>query len=165
MPRGNYSAREKLLRMLALVGIFALVIWAFWEHTGQTMRKIQQQQAVYDATDSLSKKQLSFVRGFASNLKSEYGLEFRMQVSNEPVEEPRLDSKTVFLGVDPASKQVVVRFPPLLSKSLGPDFLQALKTNHLASLFDDGGDWREGITYMLAAVWERLAEISGENNG
>ncbi len=165
MPKGDYSPKEKVLRGLALVGIFGLVIWAFWEHTGQTMRKIKDTQAVFDATGSMDKKQLAFVRGFARSLKAEYGLEFRMQVKNEPVVEPKLDAKTVFLGIDPAGQQVVVKFPPLLSNSLGADFLKRLQTDYLSTLFADGADWREGITFALAVVWERLTEIHGGKNG
>lgn len=166
MPKaGEYTPKEKIFRALALVGVFALVIWAFWEHTGRTLRQIKDSQAISDTTGSLDKKQLAFVRGFARSLEAEFGLEFRLQVRDEPVEDPELNGKTVFFGIDPAAKQVVVRFPPLLSNALGKDFLEQLQNNHLSTLFDEGNDWREGITFALAAIWERLSEMQGRSNG
>ena len=156
------SGLERFIRIVALFAIFAAVIWAFWENNQRVISEIERKQDVADTGGYLSDEQLSFVKGFRDALHSRYGISFRLRVVEGPVPRPESDQKTLYVGLSPASEEIVLRLPPLLGSALGEEFLDDLRANHLNDFWQDE-EWQSGLVLLLAAIWERLEEISGKD--
>ncbi|WP_285907482.1 hypothetical protein [Pseudodesulfovibrio pelocollis] len=158
------SPREKLIRTLALVLIFALVAWAFIKNNERVLDTLHRQGTVYDETGVLSEEQRKFIVSFTRALKEEFGMNCRVQVFGGDFVVPELDAKTMYMGLAPAIGAVELRFPPMMSRALGPEFIESLKTEHLLpSLATD--DWPMEIQMVLAAIYEKLTQLEGDTPG
>lgn len=160
----RYSPLEKLIRFMALIAIFGVVIWAFWKNNERTLDELEARRAISGAKDVLSQEQYQFVRGFASSLKERYGLEFKLRITPEPVQQPELDPKTVFIGISPENEQVVVEFPPLLARALGDDYLNQLRDEYFRDFWQQN-EWKNALVMALASIWERLTQMDGGGDG
>jgi hypothetical protein len=163
LPSGReFSPLERLVRTLALFGVFALVIWAFWKNTDRTITRLEQEQTVYDPADTLSSETRDYVAGFSSSLKDRYGMEFRLQVVLQDLGEPEPDAKTLFLGLALEKETARFRFPPMMARALGEDFTSHLANEHFDQYWANG-NWEGGLAVALAKIWDRLDRLEQEN--
>lgn len=162
LPDGErFSSGERLVRLLALMLVFAAVVWAFWKQNERIISRMEERQSVADLGGYLNDEQRSFVKGFRDALKSRYGMEFHLRiVDDRPLDLPESDAKTMVMGLAPQRGELVLRLPPLLSSALGQEFLADLRANHLDTFWDDP-DWQPRLLLVLAAIWERLDTIHG----
>lgn len=136
LVRAN-SSGEFFLRAMLLVAVFVVVAAAFWFQTEYSFKEIRSRGTVYDQTETLTAAQKTALREFASALRETHGLKLRVQVRNTPVVLPaKLDTKTVFIGINPYTRQVLVEFPPLLRKALGADYMYHLQNEYFIPYFE-----------------------------
>lgn len=155
---------EHFLRIMLLITVFVGIGWLYTKHFDATIKEIESRGAVYDETGTLTKEQKQVFRGFVSEFKDEFGLELKLTATKESIIVPPMDSKTMFFGVNPERRQVVVEFPPLVEKALGKDFVHGLITEHFPHSFDEN-NWPRGLAEALQMTWERLITIeSGETS-
>ena len=81
--------------------------------------------------------------------------------SDGEITPPKLDERTLFIGLSPAQKQVVIIWPPLLAGALGADFTRYLAEEHFTPYFE-GGSAAEGLVHALALIWDRLGKLPGQ---
>jgi hypothetical protein len=152
------SPGEHFLRVMLLITVFVGIGWLYTQHFDATIKEIESRGAVYDETGTLTKEQKQVFRAFVSEFKDEFGLELKLTATKESIVVPPMDSKTMFFGVNPERRQVVVEFPPLVEKALGKDFVHSLVIEHFPASFDEK-NWPRGLAEALNMVWERLISI------
>lgn len=158
------SPREKIIRSLALILIFAAVAWAFVKNNERVLDTLNREGAVYDETGTLTEEQRKFIVSFTRALKDEFGMNSRIQIFGGDFVVPELDAKTMYMGLSPANGTVELRFPPVMSRALGPEFIESLTTEHLLpSLATDG--WPLEIQIVLAAIYDKLTNLEGDTPG
>jgi hypothetical protein len=162
-PSGErFSGSARFIRILAFFVVMTVVAWAFWQQSERTVRELSARQAIADQMKLLSGKDLAFVKEFAANLERRYGLKFRLLTSAEAIAPPDLDQRTLFIGLSPARKEVVIVWPPLLAGALGADFTRYLADEHFTPYLA-AGDTSQGLVHALALIWDRLGKLPGHN--
>lgn len=149
------SASGSLVRLLGLALIFLVVGWAFWQNNERAIERIKARQAITDATGALAEEDLEFARAVAAMLDERYGLTLRLQVVDDVLRIPEPDPRTLYLGLNPRTRLVVVEFPPLVAKALGQEFLRTLRESHFEQYWDGSG-WPDGLRSALTLIVERL---------
>jgi uncharacterized membrane protein YgcG len=163
IPRVHGSSpREKVIRSLALLLVFAAVIWAFMKNNEHVVEVLNQQSAVYDETGTLTKDQKKMIVSFTHTLRGKWGADCKIQVYGGDFVVPELDDKTLYIGIAPAIDTVELRFPPLMRKALGPEFIESLKTSYLLPSFKEG-DWPLAIQEVLVEILKKLDSLNKEN--
>ncbi|WP_272701007.1 hypothetical protein [Desulfovibrio sp. Fe33] len=164
IPRVHGSTpKEKLVRTLALILVFAAVIWAFMKNNEHVVEVLNQASAVYDETGVLTKDQKKMIVSFTGALRDKWGMECRIQVYGGDFVVPDLDDKTMYMGLAPAIGVAELRFPPLMRKALGPQFIESLKTTFLLPSFE-AGDWPMAIQEVLVEILKKLDSLNKENS-
>ncbi len=157
LVRGD-SPRERLLRGLGLVAVFFIVAVAFWHNSQRQMRAIEAGSALNDPDGLLPEAERSFVSGFADSLKSRYGLLVRVELGPGAADFTETDSKTLYLGLDPAARKAATAFPPLVRQALGREFAAYLEQEHFQPYWPSG-DWPQGLRTALTLIWNRLDNL------
>ncbi len=152
------TPKEKLIRSIALVLVFAAVAWAFMENNERVVERLNREGSVYDETHTLNNEQKKFIVSFTRALKSEFGLSCKIHIYGGDFVAPELDAKTMYIGLAPSIGEVELRFPGMMRQALGDDFIRALKFEYLLPSFQIG-DWPQEIQIVLAAIFEKLTEI------
>jgi hypothetical protein len=152
------SSKERIIRSIALVLIFAAVIWAFMKNNERVVDVLNRESAVYDETGTLDKEQRKFIVSFTRSLRDEYGLGSKIQVFGGDFTVPDLDSKTMYIGIAPSIDKVELRFPVMMRQSLGPEFIESLKAEHLLPSFSED-DWPSAIQIVLVEIFNKLDEL------
>lgn len=153
------TPREKMLRTLALMLVFAAVIWAFTKNNERVVEMLNQQSSIYDETGTLDAEKKKFIISFVRTIRDEYGVEARIQIFGGDFTVPEVDNKTLYIGLAPSINEVQLRFPPLMQQALGSDFIEKLKTDHFLPSFQYN-DWQEEIQVVLIAIFDRLNQIN-----
>jgi len=163
IPRVHGSTpREKLIRSLALVLVFAAVIWAFMKNNQHVVEVLNRQSAVYDETGRLTEDDKKMIVSFTRALRDKWGMNCRIQVFGGDFVVPDLDDKTLYMGLAPAIGEAELRFPPLMRSAVGPEFIQSLKTTFLLPSFEEG-DWPMAIQEVLVEILKKLDALNKEN--
>lgn len=155
------SPKEKMFRSLALVLVFAAVIWAFYMNNKHVVDVLNQEGAVYDETKTLDKTQKKFIVSFTRSLREEYGMDCKIQIYGGDFVMPDLDGKTMYMGLAPSINEVKLRFPPMMRQALGKDFIESLKTTFLLPSFQEG-DWPMAIQEVLMEIYKKLEQLKKE---
>lgn len=153
------SPKEKIIRTIALLLVFAAVIWAFTKNNERVVNMLNQQAAVYDETKTLDTEQKKFIISFTRTLKDEFGLDSKIQIFGGDFVVPELDSKTLYIGLAPSINEVEIRFPVLMRQALGDDFIHMLETEHFLPSFKYN-DWPQEIQVVLVTIFDRLTSIN-----
>ncbi len=156
------TQKEKIIRTLALILIFAAVIWAFMKNNENVVDKLNQISAIYDETKTLTNEQKKFMISFTRTLKEEFGLDCKIQIYGGDFTVPELDSKTMYIGLGPSINKVELRFPAMMRAALGEPFIESLKTEHFLVSFKYN-DWAEEIQVVLLSIFDKLTEINEGN--
>lgn len=109
-----------------------------------------------DETATLSTEDRNFVERFALALERDFGQKAVVRVFQGEIIVPDLDNRTMFLGIAPEKKQVIVSFPPIMRRALGAEFERGLMTTHFPQHFA-AGDWPLGLKTALIQIWQTLA--------
>jgi hypothetical protein len=153
---------ELLLRLVALILVFGLSIFAFWKNSERKMTAINASFGLSDETKSLTADERARVQDFITALRRDYGLEARVQIAEDVLAPPKADGKTLYLGLSARSKTAVVQLPPLVARALGPEFAKQMETEHFPFHFGPGRDWRKGLVLALDLIESRLAALNAE---
>ncbi|MEF2230620.1 MAG: hypothetical protein V3571_06805 [Pseudodesulfovibrio sp.] len=153
------SPREKIIRSLALVLIFAAVCWGFIKNNERVVDMLNRDGAVYDETKTLDKDQRRFIASFTRTLKEEFGLSSRIQIYGGDFVVPELDAKTMYIGLSPSTGEVQIRFPALMRQALGDDLIEALRTEYLEPAIA-AGEWPQELQMVLATIFQKLTELN-----
>lgn len=156
-PKGK-TAMERVLRVLGMLLVFLVVIWAFYQNNENVIERLQKDRAVWDETGRMSKEELSFLRDFVRSMRSKFGVDVKIQVFKEDIQPPELDSKTIYIGLSPAGQQVRVEFPALLKPALGAEFIQSVSNEYFMEAFANG-DWPRELQILTTMIWSRLAAL------
>ena len=143
---------------MLLIAVFALAAWLFWLHSARTIERLNRQSAIYDETNALSREDKTALAQFEGMFKDEFGMRIKIRITKEPVVLPGLDSKTIFLGICPSRRQVLIELPPLVRRALGDQFLYALQGEHFKPYFDSG-EWTKGLLEAIAKLWRELSRM------
>lgn len=154
------SALERLIRGLLMVLLVAGVGYAFWWNNENLLQKIESRNAFYDGTGTISEEDRTFVKQFMRSLKKEYGIEARIRIENGPLDVPELNSKTLFIGLNPQGGEAVVVFPPLLRGAVGAELAETLEEGYFEDALE-GDEWPEKLRLALVMLWSRLTELKG----
>jgi uncharacterized membrane protein YgcG len=146
------SGSELFLRSMLLITVVVLVGVAFWYQIGANLRDINSRGAVWDEANVLTADQRAALREYAAELKEVYGIKLRLQIRTSPVALPDMDSKTLFIGINPQTQQVLVEFPTLLRKALGDEYLYRMQNEHFGPYFQKG-QWQQGLADALTRLW------------
>ena len=157
------TPKEKVIRTLLLILVFAAVIWAFTENNQRVIERLNLDGAVYDETGTLDKDQKKFIVSFTHSLRDEYGLDCRIQIYGGDFVVPELDAKTMYIGLAPSIGAVEMRFPPMMRQALGPEFIESLKDTFLLPSFKQG-DWPMAVQEVLMEIYNKLESLDKERN-
>jgi len=156
------TSKEKAVRSILLMLVFAAVIWAFTKNNERVVNVLNQQAAVYDETKTLDTAQKKFIVSFTRAIKDEFGLDSKIQIYGGDFVVPELDSKTMYIGLAPAINEVQIRFPAMMRQALGEEFIEQLKTENFLPSFKYN-DWPQEIQVVLVAIFDRLTQINEGN--
>ncbi|WP_243544736.1 hypothetical protein [Pseudodesulfovibrio tunisiensis] len=154
------TPKEKIVRSLLLLLVFAAVVWAFTENNKRVIQRLNRDSAVMDQTGMMTDEDKDFVRSFIRTVRDEFGIVARVQVFAGPVESPEVDAKTLYIGLSPAEGQAVVVFPPLVRRAVGEAFVESLTTEHFLPSFDRD-DWIRELQIVLTLIFTQLTDIEG----
>lgn len=153
---------EALLRFAGLLLVFALTIWGFWLNGQRQAERLNARHGLGDAAGLLSEEERGQVGSFIADMRSRYGIEARIVISQgEPVapDPGQAAPKTLFLGLSPALGKAVAVLPPLARSALGPDFARQLTEEHFPFHFQPGRRWQKGLILALDLIRSRLAAL------
>lgn len=151
------SPVEMLVRIIMLIAVFGGVVAAFWYQTGQTMQQLQARGAVWDEAQLLTEDQREALRDVNSRFREDFGIKLKIHIRSGVVELPdNLDGRTLFIGINPKTQQVMLEFPPLMRKAMGDQYMYDLQNNHFTPYWKDD-NWRRGLIDLLQRVWNDLA--------
>ncbi len=153
--RGGHSASTGFLRLLGLALVFILVAWAFWQNNERKLTLLKTRQAISDATGALAEEDLAHVRAVAQVLNERYGVELRLHVVTDVLKVPDVGPRTLYVGINPETRLVVLEFPALVAGALGQEFIRDLRESHFEQYWG-GGNWPEGLKSALTLILERL---------
>lgn len=153
------TPREKVIRTILLILVFAAVIWAFTENNRRVIERLNLDGAVYDETGTLDRDQKKFIVSFTRSLRDEYGLDSRIQIYGGDFVVPELDAKTVYIGLAPSINAVEMRFPPMMRQALGPEFIASLKETFLLPSFRQG-DWPMALQEVLMEIFTKMESLN-----
>ncbi|PTN38646.1 hypothetical protein [Desulfonatronum sp. SC1] len=152
---------EGLLRALGMVFVFMGVIWLFWKHNQRTIEMLDSHQVVVDRGGLLTDAQKQSVRDLSRALKSSFGLDLRLVVSEDGLTRPQVDAKTIHIGIDPESEVFHVVLPPIVERALGQGFIRYLGEEHFAPYWASG-NWQRGLGEALSLLWNALSSPEDE---
>ncbi|GAB7082192.1 TPM domain-containing protein [Megalodesulfovibrio paquesii] len=160
LVRGG-SASERIARMLGLAAVFAACVLLFQWNTQRHIDRLKTNETIYDATGMLTADQKDALLQFSKMFKEEFGLEVRLAVTNDAnaIKPPAPDPGVIFLGINPATREVVLQVPPLAARALGEETLASLRQDHFPPYFDDGS-WPKGLILALSTLWDTLLNQS-----
>ncbi|BDQ33932.1 TPM domain-containing protein [Pseudodesulfovibrio portus] len=157
------TPKEKVIRSILLILVFAAVIWAFTENNKRVIDRLNLDGAVYDETGTLDKEQQKFIVSFTRSLRDDYGLDCKIQIYGGDFVVPELDAKTLYIGLAPSIDVVEMRFPPMMRQALGPEFIESLKSTFLLPSFKQG-DWPTAIQEVLVEIYNKLESLGKERD-
>ena len=158
LGRKNESPAMRMVRILGMIAVFIIVASLFWKNYDRALTKIAHKQSIWDQTKTLTDKQKKMLYKFSDLLKQRYGLSLRIKITKERIFIPKLDAKTIFIGLSPERKEVIVRFPPLVEKVLGIEFLRYLQEKHFVPYFENG-NWPQGLAEALSLIGQKLMDV------
>lgn len=153
--RSGRSAPTSFLRLLGLALIFIIVAWAFWQNNERVITRLKARQAISDATGTLAEEDLAHVRAVAQVLEERYGVELRLHIVAGVLKMPDVGPRTLYVGINPETRLVVLEFPTLVAGALGQEFIRNLRDSHFEQYWD-GGNWPQGLRSALTLILERL---------
>ncbi|MGE4292095.1 MAG: hypothetical protein AB7E32_07790 [Desulfovibrio sp.] len=134
-----------------------VLIWNQQRDRDASLEQAMNEDApLLDETGTLDPDTRRFVARFAEALERDFAQKAVIRVFNGEIVVPDLDNQTMFLGLAPGKRQVIVSFPPIMRRALGPQFERELMTEHFTTSFDNG-DWPQGLKTALIRIWQTLA--------
>lgn len=149
---------KPVIKGVLLALIFGGAAFLFWKNYEYSLSKIKVKQSLWDQTKSLTPKQKEVIHDFSRYLEKNYGVKLRIKITEDHVYIPKLDKRTLFIGLAPSKKEVIVRFPPLLEKALGLDFLRYLQEKHFSKAFVDN-TWPEELIKALILIQQKVENL------
>ncbi|WP_319762996.1 TPM domain-containing protein [Maridesulfovibrio sp.] len=156
-PQGKTGA-EKFLRLIGMVIVLGLVVYAFWVNNQSTLEKIQARNALWDQTKVLSRSERDFVQGFIRSMRSEFGVKVRIQIILDPITSQEVDPKELLIVISPPTQGVGMHFPGLVAHALGKGFISELENKHFVNHFSDD-EWPTSLMTCLSMIWDRLVNV------
>jgi len=149
-----------LLKGLLMFLVFAGTAVLFWQHYENSLTKIQNKQSLWDQTKTLTPAQKEIIYQYGQFLRKNYGYKLIIKITNERVYLPRLDKRTIFIGLSPRHYQVFVTLPPILEKALGVQFVHYLQTEYFKDYFAQD-KWPQRLLNCLKLIQKRIEQIAG----
>ncbi len=159
-PQGK-TGTERFLRMIGMVVILGLVVYAFWINNQSTLQKIQARNALWDQTKVLDRSERDYVQGFIRSMRNEFGVNVRVQITLDPIMEQEVDPKDMLIVISPPNQDVGMSFPGLVRHALGNNFISELENKHFANHFSDD-EWPTSLMTCLSMIWERLVNVEAD---
>jgi len=149
--------RPALPRGLLLILVVLGTVWAYTWHFENMALRLKAQDAISDETGRLPPERLALLRDASHAMHEAYGVTLRVQVRTGPVQAPEPDPKTLFIGLDTASRASVVQLPPLLSRALPAGLAQSLANDYFQPYFAADA-WPEGLYACVLTILEALRD-------
>lgn len=146
-----------LLRTMLLLAVFALTAWAFWANNERRLADLRASSAVWDEADLLADAQEKALRELVGAFREVHGLKLVIHIRRDTPELPKVDARTIFVGLCPAKGQAIVELPPLVRKAYGETLPQTLENDWLRPAMASG-QWAEGLVRALKYLWDKLGE-------
>ncbi len=155
IPTHRRSPASQLARKLALVLVFMAVAALFWITYERGFEGMGGGVQRRDMTNTMSAAQLDHVESFARFLKRDFGLEFHLLVTEKGLDLPRLDARTLFIGLDLSRNRSVVVLPPLLRRSIDPSAVRYLEQEHFQRSLTEQ-EWPLALEKALDLIRQQL---------
>ncbi|SDN59882.1 hypothetical protein SAMN04488516_103134 [Desulfonauticus submarinus] len=149
------------LKAVLLVIIFSGTAFLFWKNYENALTKIQNKQSLWDQTKTLTSSEKQLIYEFVHYFKDNYGLKLNIKITKEHIYIPHLDKRTIFIGICPTQKEVIIRFPPILEKALGINFLRYLQENYFQNHFNPN-QLPQRLVQCLQLIKTRIQEIESK---
>jgi len=159
-PEGR-SSGENFLRFMLLILVFVGAGYLYVKHFDRAIETIKARQSIYDETGMLSDAQVEVFQEFGRLMRDEFGIEVVLRTSAGPVLVPKLDSRTLFFGIDTEGESVTIIFPPLVARALEQKFIRELREDHFPPYFEQG-NWPKGLAEAMRKIWDKLIAINTE---
>ena len=159
-PRLDFSEPKRRftpLRGVLTAGVVLGTLWAFNWNFERMAAQYAVQEAISDTTGTLTPERLDLLREAARAIQQAYGLDLRIQARPGPLSPPDPGPRTLYIGLDTASRRAVVLLPPLLARALPPELARSLQSDYFAPYLDDGS-WPEGLYAAVLAIMEALSD-------
>ncbi len=121
-PLISSNCSNPFLRMLLLMGIFAMTASAFWWHFETRMQSIAPPAGTYaivNEADIIPKNELKTLYDWRDAFKEKWGVQVFLQLSEGELSVPDFSANTLFVGVGLQHHQATIVFPTLVRKALG----------------------------------------------
>ncbi len=149
------SSAERFLRgfgvFFVIIGVIMLFSWNF----NRKFNSIKEKLDIVDMDNVLTKDEHAILKEDAARFQSTYGITLKIKISKTALQVPRLDPKTLFIGINTSEDLAVVELPPLLTRALDKDFVLYLKKEHFTDYLKTSR-YGVGIEVALQLLWEEL---------
>ncbi len=138
-PLISSSCSHPTLRMLILIGIFAMTASAFWWHFERRMNIIAPPPGIYaivNEGDIISDGELKILYNWRDAFDEKWGIPVFLQASVGELQIPKFSAGTLFVGVGLEHKQATIVFPSLVRKALG-EGLRTITEEELSTCIKD----------------------------
>ncbi len=164
-PERNKNDRPiiKILRFFALISVFIIMGSLFWKNNQKAMHTISGKMAIWDQTKTLSEAQKKSLHRLHRDMRSMFGIKLKISITKEELTPPRLDSKTLFIGLCPARQEAFVHFPPLVLRALGKQFRDELQHKHFAGSWHNR-EWVRKLGQAVHMISQKLIAIEHETD-
>ena len=141
---------KTLIRMAALTAVFLISGLLFWKHSDRSMQILLDKQSLEDAGGLLDEKDKKSLQKLLSEIRSNYGLNTRILITDKKFEPVENQKNSLFLGLNPKKNRCIIKAPPLVDKALGKDFFQQSK--HALLKHCRNGTWTNGLFAFLESL-------------
>lgn len=152
------SPASQLLRTLGVAVVFVIVGVLFWKYWDESFDRLSRRDTAMDQTGRLSPDQLDYVASFARHLEREFGFTFKLRVTQNELQLPDVNSKTLFIGIAPSQNETQIVMPPLMRRGLDAAFVHYLESEHF-ELYWENDAWPQGLEHALTLIWDRLSNM------
>ena len=155
---------EKAIRALAMLFVVLLVLWAFTKNNEMVMKRLSQEQALWDETGQITGDEKKYVGGVVRRIKQDFGVQVKVQIFQDIIIVPELDAKILYIGLSPKNRELELRIPGLVRKVLGDAFIDKLKIEQLLPAMEED-QWVWGVQISLDMIYDQLKAIQQGEKG
>ncbi len=155
-PLISSDASHPALRMLLLMGVFAMTASAFWWHFERRMEMLRPpdgSHSVVNEDNILQKDELKKLYAWRAAFEKEWGLRIMVMASEGELIVPEFSGATLYVGVGLLHNQATIIFPPLAKKALG-EGLRTVTEEKLALCIKDKNPASQCLEGALQSLWD-----------
>lgn len=158
-PSPSYEGRTSFGRIILMVLVFGVMVWAFWANSERYTTKFSAAGRYSDEIGAFSEAQSQEIIQIIGRFSRNMQVKLRVRAQEGVFTSADAPEGEVLFGIAPAHKQVVIFMPALWRSALGEGFVHQIRSGIMEPSFEDG-TWREATIKALLLMENRFTALA-----